>query len=94
MQRVKKPKKKQITMTQAEIDKLKNKVSYEVTDRVTLLILAAVVDELGTDDEQICNIVKRTNRDAGYIKEHYVHMEDIRKTIEKGTGVKMKGWGL
>ena len=92
MQRVKKPKKKQITMTQAEIDRLKNKVSYEVTNRVTLLILAAVVDELGTDDEQICNIVKRTNRYADYIKEHYVHMEDIRKTIEKGTGVKMKGW--
>lgn len=94
MKRVKKPKKKQITMTRTEVDKLKNRVSYEVTDRVTLLILAAVVDEVGINDTQICNIAKRTNRYSDYIKEHYVHMEDIRKTIEKGTGVKMKGWGL
>ena len=53
MRRVKKPKKKQITMTQVEVDKLKNSVSYEVTDRVTLLILAAVVDEVGINDTQI-----------------------------------------
>lgn len=29
---------------------------------------------------------------AGYIEEHKVRMLDIQNAIEKGTGVKMKGW--
>ena len=51
-----------------------------------------MTDELNINDDQLCAVMTRTQRYSGYIKEHLVQMELIRKTIEKNTGVKLKGW--
>lgn len=58
MKRAKKPKKKPVTMTTTQIEKLKDEVRRDVLDKMCLLILAATSDTV----------------------------------IEKGTGVKLKGW--
>ena len=80
MKRVKKPKKKQVTMTKKQVNTLKDEVRHDLHD------------EIGLSDEQLCSIIRKVNRYAGYIEEHKVRMFDIQNAIEKGTGVKMKGW--
>lgn len=93
MQRVKnKSKKKKILMGTSEIDKLKRDVTHELLDRMGILILSAVVDEVGLTDEQVGNIVDSVNRYAGYIENGFCTWEDIRKDIEKNTGVSLKNW--
>jgi hypothetical protein len=92
MKRVKKPKKKQVTMTKKQVNTLKDEVRHDLLDKLSILILLAVHDEIGLSDEQLCSIIRKVNRYAGYIEEHKVRMLDIQNAIEKGTGVKMKGW--
>ena len=92
MKRAKKPKKKPVTMTTTQVEKLKDEVRRDVLDKMCLLILAAVSDTVKVTDEELCEIMTRTNRYAGYIGKHAVQMKDIQNTIEKGTGVKLKGW--
>lgn len=93
MKRVKtKIKKKKITLGANELNKLKRDITKDATDRACLIVLAAMVDELHIDDDQLCKVVETTNRYARYIDQHVARIEDVRKTIEKGTGIKMKGW--
>lgn len=92
MKRAKKPKKKLITMTTKQLEKLKDEVRQDCLDKYTLLILAAAVNTVKITDDDLCLIAKRTNRYADYIDEHLAQMKDIQNTIEKGTGVKLKGW--
>ncbi len=94
MQRVKKkkPKKQKILMGTSEIEQLKRDVSSQLTDKMGMLILAAVMDVVGLDEEQLCSIIKRTNLYAEYLSDGVVTWDDVRKAIEKGTGVSMKGW--
>lgn len=92
MKRAKKPKSQTVTLKRSDISKIKREVAEEVTDKACLIILAAMTDELNINDDQLCAVMTRTQRYSGYIKEHLVQMELIRKTIEKNTGVKLKGW--
>lgn len=92
MKRAKKPKKKPVTMTTTQVEKLKDEVRRDVLDKMCLLILAAVSDEVGLTEDEICNIMRRTDRYAGYLGQHLAQMKDIQSTIEKNTGVKLKGW--
>ena len=82
MQRAK-IKKKKIQLTASELNKIKREVTKNATD---------VADELSIDDDQLCNIMSRTNRYASYLSNHIAKMEDIRKTIQKKTGILLKGW--
>ena len=92
MKRAKKPKSQTVTLKRSDISKIKREVAEEVTGKACLIILAAMTDELNINDDQLCAVMTRTQRYSGYIKEHLVQMELIRKTIEKNTGVKLKGW--
>jgi len=93
MNRVKKkPKKRKVTLGETDLEKLKREITKSATDRACLIVLAAMVDELNVSEQQLCEVVRRTNRYADYIDGHIAKMEDVRKTIEKGTGVKMEGW--
>lgn len=92
MKRAKKPKSQTVTLKRSDISKIKREVAEEVTDKACLIILAAMTDELNINDDQLCAVMTRTQRYSGYIKDHIVQMELIRKTIEKNTGVKLKGW--
>lgn len=93
MQRVKKkPKKKKVLMGTSEIDRMKREISSGLTDKLGMLILAATVDVVGLNEEQVCRIIELTNHYADYLSEGVVTWEDIRKSIEKNAGVSMKGW--
>ena len=93
MKRVKiKPKNPRVTLTKSEIKKMKWDATKEATDKACLIILCAMADELDLDDEQICKVMKRTDRYTRSVKDHLVHMEDIRKSLEKNQGITLKGW--
>ena len=70
----------------------KTAVTISRKEKAMLLVLVAAVDELGLTENQLCEIATRASRYAGYIDDHLVQMEDVRKSIEKNTGVKLKGW--
>lgn len=94
MQRAKKkkPKKKKVVMGTSEIDKLKRDISNQLTDRMGILIIVAAMDVVGLNDEQVGEIIERTNRYSDYISQGKVSWDDMKKAIERGTGVSMKGW--
>lgn len=93
MKRVKiKKQKKQIVITETELNKIKRDITKTATDKACLILLAAATDELGLTEEQFCKVMERTDRYAGYISNHIGKMEDIRKTIQKNTGIELRGW--
>lgn len=94
MQRAKKkkPKKKKVVMGTSEIDKLKRYISNQLTDKMGILIIVAAMDVVGLNDEQVGEIIERTNRYSDYISQGKVSWDDMKKAIERGTGVSMKGW--
>ena len=94
MQRAKKkkPKKKKVVMGTSEIDKLKRDIGNQLTDKMGILIIVAAMDVVGLNDEQVGEIIERTNRYSDYISQGKVSWDDMKKAIERGTGVSMKGW--
>lgn len=64
MKRVKKPKTKdpKYTLSEKQIQKVKNKVTDEIVKKTLLLFLSATVDEVGLTDDQVCAIWKTANR--------------------------------
>lgn len=94
MQRAKKkkPKKKKVVMGTSEIDKLKRDISNQLTDKMGILIMVAAMDVVGLNDKQVGEIIERTNRYSDYISQGKVSWDDMKKAIERGTGVSMKGW--
>lgn len=94
MQRAKKkkPKKKKVVMGTSEIDKLKRDINNQLTDKMGILIIVAAMDVVGLNDEQVGEIIERTNRYSDYISQGKVSWDDMKKAIERGTGVSMKGW--
>lgn len=93
MKRVKtKPKKPHITITQSKLEKIKYEVTKDATDRACLILLTAAADELGLDEDQIIKVMIRTDRYANYVDDHILRMEEVRKCLEKSTGMSLKGW--
>lgn len=91
MKRFKSPK-TAVTISRKELNKTKRQVAADVTEKAMLAVLAAAVDTVGMTDEQACKTYVMANRYARYIDEHIARLLDLQKTIEKGTGIKMKGW--
>lgn len=92
MKRVKTPKKSHIQITPKELERIKREVTKSATDKATLLVLCATADEIGLSDEQLCDIMERVNRYAGYIDEHVVKLRDVQKSLENNIDVKLSGW--
>lgn len=86
-----KPKKPQ-TYKASDVKRVKEQVTKDVIDKVFLLFMAATVNTLGLTDEQVVQLAKNYDRYAGYIDDHLVEMAQVQKTIEDGTGIKLKGW--
>lgn len=84
---------KKYYISEKQLERVKQKVSKDVTDKVCLLFMVAVVDELKLDEDGVCNLMERISRYTKHIDEHLVKMEDLRKSIEKSTGIVLKGWG-
>ena len=92
MKRTKIKKDPKVTLSAKDLTKIKRDVTKEATDKACLVMLAAACDEFGLTEKQLCDLMERTDRYAAYIDKHLVQMEDIRKTIEKQTGIKIMGW--
>lgn len=94
MKRVKKPKKKnqKHNVSEKQLQRIKNKVTDDVTKKALLLFLSAASDEIGLTDEQACDIFIRANRYGEYMDDHIVRIQQLQETIEKGTGIKFEGW--
>ena len=91
MKRFKKPK-TAVTISKKDIRRLKKDIADETTEKAMLLILAAAVDTVGMTEKQVIDTFMTADRYAGYIDDHIARMLDLQKTIEKGTGIKMRGW--
>lgn len=95
MKRVKtKPKKKnpKVTLTESKLESIKRDATKDATDRACLVLIAAAADELGLNEDQIIDIMIRTDRYANHVDDHVIRMEDIRMSLEKSTGITLKGW--
>ena len=100
MKRAKKPKQRgqKYLVSEKQLERIKSKVTDDVTKKALLLFLAAAADEIGlTDeigqtDEQVCNVFETANRYGRYIDEHLAKIQQLQETIEKGTGIKIAGW--
>lgn len=84
---------KKYYISEKQLERIKQKVSKEITDKVCLLFLVAVADEMGLDEDDACKLMERISRYSNHLDEHLVKMEDLRKSIEKQTGMKLSGWG-
>lgn len=84
---------KKYYMSEKQLERVKWKVTKEVTDKVCLLFMVAVIDELNVDEEGVCKLMQRISRYTKNYDEHLFKMEDVRKSIEKSTGIKLTGWG-
>lgn len=83
---------KTIQIKPKQLEQIKKQIAKEATERAALLVLTAAVDELGLNEDQFCKIMVRTDRYASYIEQHLAKIEDLRKSIEKNTGIKLTGW--
>lgn len=91
MKRFKQPK-TAVTMSKKDIRRIKKDIADETTEKAMLLILAAAVDTVGMTEKQVIDTFMTAERYAVYIDYHLARLLDLQKTIEKGTGIKMRGW--
>ncbi|MBR5583142.1 MAG: hypothetical protein IKW21_01290 [Lachnospiraceae bacterium] len=84
---------KKYYISEKQLERIKQKVSKEITDKVCLLFLVAVIDETHLDEDGVCKLMERISRYTNNFEEHLFKMEDVRKSIEKSTGIVLKGWG-
>ena len=84
---------KKYWVSEKQLERVKQKVTKDVTDKVCLLFMVAVIDELKIDEDGVCKLMQRISRYTKNFDEHLFKMEDVRKSIEKSNGIKLKGWG-
>lgn len=90
MKRVKKPKPNKVTLTAKEIVKLKQEITDIAIGTSSLLYLTAMKDEFGFGYEEVKRVFVRAERYAKYLDGHMATMDDLAKTLEKDTGIKIK----
>ena len=76
-----------------QLERAKRDVAKDMTDKVALLMLVAIADEFeDINEDKLAALMKRVDRYTSHIDNHIATMEDVRKSIEKKTGMKLKGW--
>lgn len=91
MKRYKKPK-TAVSISRKELTQIKRDIAAETTEKAMLLVLAAAVDTVGMSEQQVIDTFTTADRYARYIDEHLARLLDLQKAIEKGTGIKLRGW--
>ena len=84
---------KKYYISEKQLERIKLKVTKDVTDKVCLLFMVAAIDEMKLDEDGMCKLMTRISRYTKNFDEHLFKMEDVRKSIEKSTGIQLKGWG-
>lgn len=92
MKRAKVKKQRKITLTEAELRKLIKEASDTATDRMIILFSAAMQDELGADDDAICNTALRAKRYTRYIESNITKLQEVESILEKKSELQFKGW--
>ena len=87
-----KPKKKHITLTGAKVDKMKSDICDEATQKAMLIFLAALHDDYGFGEKRLCQVLETASKYGEYIDKHLVSIRQTQEIIEKGTGLKFKGF--
>lgn len=91
MKRFKQPK-TAVTLSKKDLNRMKKELSAEITEKAMLLILAAAINVVGMTEDQVIKTYQTASRYAGYLDDHLAGLIDLQKTIEKGTGLKLRGW--
>ena len=84
---------KKYYISEKQLERIKQKVTKDVTDKVCLLFMVAVIDEFKIDEDGVCKLMQRISRYTKNFDEHLFKMEDVRRSIENSTGIQLKGWG-
>lgn len=69
---------------------IENRATEKAIDKVTLLFLLALHDEYGFGEKRLARVLETVDRYAGHIDKHLVGLNDVKKMVEKSTG--LKGW--
>ena len=85
-------KKKHITLTSAKVDKMKSDICDDATQRALLIFLAALHDEYGFGGKRLCKVLETASRYGEYLDKHLISIRQTQEIIEKGTGLKFKGF--
>ena len=75
-------KKRKMTKAQAR------KKADRAFDTAILLFLLAAKDELGLGEVRLVRILERIDRYSDHIDQHLVGLNDVKKILEKSTGMK------
>lgn len=75
-------KKKKLTRAEAR------KQADRIFDEAILLFLLAAKDELGLGEVRLARIMERIDRYSDHIDQHLVGLNDVKKILEKSTGMK------
>ena len=87
-----KPPKTAVSLSRKELNRIKAEIASDTTEKAMLLILAATADTIDMTDDQVCEVYETAKQYGEYIDTHLVRIIDVQNTIEKRTGIKLKGW--
>lgn len=77
-----------VELSEKQIKRLKEQISMDASKRTLILSVAAMVDELDLNDEQIGKVAKRMDRYAEHLEKHRLRINEVAEIIEKETGIK------
>lgn len=92
MKRFKKPKQAKYELTTKDVNQIKYDVTKEATQKSVLLVLAAAQEVKDLNEDEVCEIFETATRYATYMDDNLIKIKDVQRSIEKKTGVKLKGW--
>lgn len=81
--------KKKITLTQAQINKLKKEITETAFKTSVQLFMLALHDEFGFGNERLTRLMVRVDRYSDTIDQRLVGMKEMGEIWEKNTGFKM-----
>ena len=81
MKRAKKQKQEHYTKDQVR------GICKKSVNKMCILMITAVVDELHIDEDAICNIATRMERYVQYEKNHLIEMNQVSEILKKNTGI-------
>ena len=84
--------KKHITLTKADVRKLKHDIIKEATEKAFIVLLTALMDEYGFKAKRLQKVWERADRYCDYIEDNLVNIRQVQKILEDKTGVKLKGF--
>ena len=79
-------------VTQAELNRLSNKIADDVLQRAMILFCAGARDELELDDARLSAVIERVDRYAGHVSDHLVSLGEVKAILEKTTGMQFLGF--